>query len=96
MVDCLTRPRLELAFRLRGQKVSVEWHSSARHGDTIQFELAVTRWGSSSFDVRIGSAVGGRPVVTIDLVYVSVAPGSHTPTPVPADIRDLLSRGGGS
>ena len=76
------------------KKASVEWHSAARHGDTITFGLTVARWGSSSFDVRIESEVEGRQIVTIDLVYVSVAPGSHTPVPVPAEIRTLLSEVG--
>ncbi len=76
------------------KKASVEWHSAAKHGDTIQFVLDVTRWGSSSFDVRLNAIVEGRPIVTIDLVYVSVAPGTHTPTPVPVEVRRRLSSAG--
>jgi acyl-CoA thioesterase FadM len=32
-----------------------------------------------------------RLIVTINLVYVSVSPGSHTPTPVPDGVRTLLT-----
>lgn len=73
------------------KKATVEWHAAAHHGDRIDFRLAVTRWGNTSFDVRVESEVGGRPVVTVDLVYISVAPGSHSPAPVPPEIREALS-----
>lgn len=74
------------------KKASLEWHSAARHGDTIDFGLFVERWGTSSFDVRVNAEVAGRRVVTVDLVYVSVAPGTHSPAPVPEEVRAALTR----
>jgi len=70
---------------------TLEWHSAARHSDTIDFRLRVARWGTSSFDVRLAATVGGRPIVTIDIVYISVAPGTHVPAPVPEDVRRALA-----
>ena len=84
-------PEWSSTFDCVVKKATLEWHSAARHGETIEFILSVTRWGGSSFDVRVAAAVGGREIVTVDLVYVSVAPGTHTPTPVPDDVRSALS-----
>jgi acyl-CoA thioester hydrolase len=72
------------------KKASLEWHSASRHGDALEFALQPTRWGNSSFDVRVAASVGGRPVVTVDVTYISVAPGSHAPLPIPAGIRRAL------
>jgi acyl-CoA thioester hydrolase len=77
------------------KKASVEWRSAARHGDIIDFRLVVTRWGNTSFHVGVEGSVDGRPVASISLVYISVAPGSHEPVPVPAAIRDALSAAAG-
>lgn len=72
------------------KKATLEWHSAAHHGDEIEFALAVTRWGNTSFDVVVRATVSAEPVVIATLVYVSVAPGTHTPSPVPERIRRLL------
>ena len=73
------------------KKASLEWHAAAHHNDVIDLALSVTRWGTTSFDVTVAATVEGKPVVTISLVYISVAPGSHTPAPVPGAVKRQLS-----
>jgi acyl-CoA thioesterase FadM len=52
----------------------------------------VGRWGNTSFDVHVAGTAGGRDVFTAVVVYVSVVPVKHTPTPVPGEVREALSR----
>jgi acyl-CoA thioester hydrolase len=77
------------------KKATLEWHSAASHGDTLDFALVVSRWGNSSFEVRVEAHVLGRRIVTVDVVYISVAPGTQAPTPVPVHIREALARAAG-
>ena len=79
-------------FDVAVKKATLEWHAAAHHGDVIDFALAVKRWGNTSFDVTITATVQEKPVITATFVYVSVAPGSHAPTPVPPDVRQELSK----
>ena len=73
------------------KKATVEWHTAARHGDQIDFALAVTRWGNTSFDVTVTAEVAGKRIITATVLYISVAPGSHVPVPLSAEIREALS-----
>ena len=89
-------PKWSEVFDCVVKKVTVEWHSAARHGETIDFALAPTRWGNSSFDVRVVARVGEREVISVDLVYVGVGPGTHAPTPIPAAVRTALAAAAGA
>jgi len=73
------------------KKASVEWLDSAGLGDVLTLVPRVTRWGNTSFDVTIDGSVGNRPVFQAVLVYVGVAMGTKTPTPVPEKFRAALS-----
>ena len=73
------------------KKVQVEWDAPARRGDRIDLTAAVTRWGRTSFDVTVRGEVTGRGIFTAVLTAISVTPGTHTPTPVPDEVRALLS-----
>ena len=75
------------------KRATVEWHSSARHGDLVDVVPEVTRWGTTSYDVTYTGSVGDRPVFTATLVYVNVVPGTTTPAPFPAEARASLSAG---
>jgi acyl-CoA thioester hydrolase len=72
------------------KKATVEWESSARRGEVLELVPRVSRWGTTSFDVTVTGAVGDRPVFTATILYVNVAPGTKTPTPVPPEIREAL------
>jgi acyl-CoA thioester hydrolase len=81
----------EVGFDCMVKRAAVEWSSPARWGETLSLVPSVSRWGTSSFDVTVTGAVGHRPVFSATVVYISVQPGSHTPCPVPGDVREALS-----
>jgi acyl-CoA thioester hydrolase len=73
------------------KKATVEWYSSATHGDTLELVPAVTRWGTTSYDVAVTGSVGDRPVFTATLVYINVIPGTRTPAPIPEHIKEAFA-----
>jgi acyl-CoA thioester hydrolase len=81
-------------FDFMVKKVTVEWQSAARFGDVLELEAAVTRWGTTSFDVGVVGRVAQRPVLEATLVYVSTLPGSLTPRAVPSEVRAALGEPG--
>jgi acyl-CoA thioester hydrolase len=72
------------------KKATIEWQGPARRGELLDLVPAVTRWGTTSFDVTVTGSVGDRPVFTATLVYIHVVPGTKTPTPIPDDVRATL------
>jgi acyl-CoA thioester hydrolase len=72
-------------------KAVIEWQGAAGIGDALDIDLAVSRWGRTSFDVGFTGRVGERPVFTATITYVGVSPGDHTPIEPPADVRAALS-----
>ena len=98
LADVLGRPEVsgfsaatDFGFDYMVRKVVVEWTSPARHGDQLTLGTEVTRWGNSSFDVKITGRVDERPVFEAVLTGVCVTPGTATPARIPDDIRKLLS-----
>jgi len=77
-------------FDFMVKKAVVTWSAGSTYGDTIDFDCSVERWGNTSFDVRVAGSVRASDRVVIQLVYVSVVPGTHTPCPVPDDVRAAL------
>ena len=77
-------------FDFMVKKLTIEWQSAARFGELLELELEVTRWGTSSYDIGVVGRVGGRPVLTATVLYVSTVPGKATPRPVPDDVRRAL------
>ena len=77
-------------FDFMVKKVTVEWSSAARFGEVLELDVAVTRWGTTSFDVGVAGHVGERPVLQATLVYVSTMPGQATKAPVPDAVRSAL------
>jgi acyl-CoA thioester hydrolase len=73
------------------KKATVEWQSPASRGEILDLVPAVTRWGTTSFDMTVTGSVGDRPVFTATLLYVHVVPGTRTATPVPEHVRAALS-----
>jgi acyl-CoA thioester hydrolase len=72
------------------KKATVEWQSPARRGEMLDLVPAVTRWGTTSFDLTVTGSVGDRPVFVATMVYVNVVPGTKTPTRVPEHARAAL------
>jgi acyl-CoA thioester hydrolase len=77
-------------FDFMVKKAVVTWSAGSTYGDTIDLDCSVERWGNTSFDVRVAGSVRGDERVVIQLVYVSVTPGTHTPCPVPDSVRAAL------
>ncbi len=78
--------------RLHVEEAIFEWQGPATFGDILDLDLAVSRWGNTSFDVFVDGTAAGKEVFTSTVIYVSVVPKKNTPTPVPAEVREALSR----
>lgn len=72
-------------------KAVLEWQGAAGMGDTLDIDLAASRWGRTSFDVAFTGRVGERAVFTATITYVGVSPGAHTPLEHPDVVRTALS-----
>ena len=73
------------------KRATVEWQAPARRGELLDLVPAVTRWGTTSFDVTVTGTVGDRPVFVATLLYVNVLPGTKTPARVPEAVRTALT-----
>ena len=71
-------------------KAVVEWQGSAGIGETLTIDTAVTRWGTTSFDLGFEGLVGERAVFTATVTYVGVAVKSKTPMAPPPAVRTAL------
>lgn len=68
----------------------LEWKAPAHHGDTLEIEVGVVRYGSTSFDLGYIGTVGGKPVFTARSVCVSVMPVTLEKCLVPSIIKTKL------
>ena len=71
------------------KKVVITWSSSAQAHDDLAIAVEVSRWGTTSFDVRFTGTVDARPVFEAELTYVAVGIGTKEPIPVPDGFRRL-------
>ena len=72
----------------------LDWVGSAGFGDVVDVGCSVSRWGTSSFDVRFELSVDDRVVAVVVLTYVGVrraADGTLASAPVPESFRRALS-----
>ena len=95
-VDVWTHPVLaecvaaEWDFMVK--RVEMVWSGPAHHGDQLDLDLDVRRWGSSSFDVGVEVTVAtGAPCVSATLTYVGVDLEHRRPLAVPGFVRAHLS-----
>lgn len=73
------------------KKATIEWSAPARRGDVLDLTASVSRWGRTSYDVTVRGEVAGAEIFTAVMTCINVAPGTHTPTPVPDKVRAALS-----
>jgi acyl-CoA thioester hydrolase len=73
------------------KKATVTWEGAARVHDELAIEVSVSRWGTTSFDVRFDGTVGQAPVFTAVITYVTVVTGTTDTVPVPEDFRAAAS-----
>lgn len=68
---------------------TLEWTSSARHGDVVHVDADLEKLGRTSLTVRFTIRVGERLCCTVRTTYVCLTGG--TPTAWPEDLRARLS-----
>lgn len=71
---------------------SITWSAPARLRDTVDIDIEVSRFGTTSFDVTCTGTKGGEPLFEATMVYVCVVPGTLETAPVPQELRDAASR----
>ena len=69
------------------KKATITWTGGAKVHDDLAIEVAVRRWGNTSFDVGFDGTVDGVPVFSADLTYVAVRTGTTETVRVPDDFR---------
>jgi acyl-CoA thioester hydrolase len=69
----------------------LEWQGPAGFDDRVEISVATARIGNTSFDVRYTATVDGRGACVGTITYVSVKPGTHDATPIPAMLRERLA-----
>lgn len=70
----------------------LEWQGPASFDDEVRIEVATEHLGNKSFSLSFRASVEGRPACAATVTYVSVVPGTHESTPVPAALREALER----
>jgi acyl-CoA thioester hydrolase len=81
-----------IGFDFMLKTTQLTWHSPVRFGDTLAMHCEVSRWGNSSFDVAINGSVDGDSRFDAVITYVSVDPTSQRPAPIPAMVKEALSK----
>jgi acyl-CoA thioester hydrolase len=69
------------------KKATITWDGAAHVHDDLAIAVSVSRWGTSSFDVRFEGSVGDEHVFTADVTYVAVVTGTTQTVAVPAEFR---------
>lgn len=96
-VDCWIRsltPEFEttLGWEVMVKRSEITWAGPARFGENLTLDLAVGRWGTTSFDVTATGHVAGRAVLDAVTTYVVVDHAEFRPMPVPDELRTHLGR----
>lgn len=78
-------------FDIMVRASSLDFAGAAHFDEEVAIDVAPVRLGGSSFDLRYTAHVGDRAAVTITTTYVCVVPGAQRSTPVPDDLRRLLT-----
>jgi len=81
-----------VGFDFMLKTTQLTWHSPVKFGDTLDMDCSVARWGNSSFDVLINGQVIGDSRFDAVITYVSVDPTTQRPAPIPAFVKDALSK----
>jgi acyl-CoA thioester hydrolase len=73
------------------KKATITWEGGAKVHDDLAIAVSVSRWGTTSFDVRFVGTVEEGPVFTADLTYVAVRTGTLETVRVPEAFRAAAS-----
>ncbi|NKX56680.1 acyl-CoA thioesterase [Arthrobacter sp. E918] len=69
---------------------TLDFHRPAYLDDWVDAEVVCTRIGTSSFTLRFSFSTTGRPVCTVESVYVNVDPATASSRPIPAEIAHQI------
>lgn len=82
----------DIDFDFMLKSVSGTWHSAVVFGETVNLHCSVSRWGNTSFDVKVDMRVDDESRFEAIITYVSVGVKSRTSSPVPEVVRRALTR----
>jgi len=82
------------AWEVMVKKATITWDGGARVHDDLAIAVYVSRWGTSSFDVRFDGTVESAPVFTAEITYVAVVTGTSETVRVPDDFRAAVEGAG--
>lgn len=80
------------AFDVMVVRALLEWKGPAGFDEEVRIEVVTEHVGNRSFSLRFRATAGGRPACDAVITYVSVTPGTHESTPIPAALREALER----
>lgn len=81
-----------IGFDFMLKHINFTWHGSVRFGEVILMTAAVSRWGTTSFDVAINGSVQSDSRFDAVITYVSIDPVTQRPVSVPSFIKEALER----
>jgi len=77
-------------MKLYSVKAAIEYHGSARYDELIDIGCRLASLGRSSMTFAFGIWRGADHLVSGELVYVHVEPGSRKGTPIPDRLRQAM------
>jgi len=80
----------ELGWDMMLRRCQIEWHGPLGARDLLDLDVAVSRFGRTSWDLDYRGTCAGRLVFTARVVYVSVAARTSTPIETPRPIREFM------
>lgn len=86
---------LERDLDIQVVSLTINWKAPARYDDVLRVRITPGHLGNTSFSfhVEFVDYATGITVGDADITYVMVAPSSLGKTPIPEDMRTLLSKG---
>lgn len=85
---------LALGWDFMLKRAVLEWQGSASVGETVDIDVGMARWGTTSFDIGFSGTVDGRPVFTARVTYVGVQAGTTRTMRPPDEVRKILGEAG--
>lgn len=70
---------------------SITWSAPALLRDQVDIDVAITRFGTTSFDVTYRGSKVGDPLFDAVMTYVCVHPGTTETMTVPDELRDAVA-----
>jgi acyl-CoA thioester hydrolase len=73
-------------------KATVEYHAPAQYDEVLDIGVRVGRLGRTSMQFLLEIHHDEAQLVSGEIVYVTADPESRTPLPIPARLRDAITR----